>query len=690
MKNFSAWLRGGLLLAGLCAFGGMATEAVAAKKGHTDRAACLDGRDNNLRIGMGILEAPYTLELWMKGNDTQWNEKEMLIAGGDYSYLNWVDNEPLMVLNGYLHSAGARLTAPEPLDDRWHHVALTCDGTTTTLYQDGKAVAKRDTAIAVLPGALGIQGGRSNNDGKDFFGGMLDEVRIWRKAVDAETLKAWMGRSVTTDHPCFDGLYGYYPLDDMDHETAVNWTGRGHLNHHLRNGRNKQGGDAPLAHAVVSDNTGFQTYKGKQRLFNAVVIQSEWDSDQGAADQQALKLRIAVQGEARPLKLRELELDLSGTTNLEDIEAVHVSYTGDKARHRIKQELFGKGRKPERHMVFSAPAGRAVTLQPGINYILVTFDVARRATVGNTLRATVPTFRLDETACTPDTTADETLKKVVQNSKLNPDVVKVLQWNIWHGGRHVGAEGPQRVMELIEAQHPDVVLMQEAYGIQDELAKRLGYKLKSKSSGDNLALYTHLPMEEVPWRDAFKSNPAILTLANGKQAYFQCLWLMYSYNPEYTAYFPQKGQDPRLWAGQDCGHPLTDITNIVEKDVDKYSRGLPVIVTGDFNSCSHLDWTKRAAPLHYGYGQVDFPVSKYMRSQGFHDTFRQQNPDEVAYHGGTISEVHEQMQNARIDFIYHRGENVRVQASKIVRTTPDIDFVWPSDHAAVMAVFEIK
>lgn len=64
---------------------------------------------------------------------------------------------------------------------------------------------------------------------------------------------------------------------------------------------------APLAYAVPNDNTAFKEYDGKQQLFNAVVIQSEWDVDQGSKDDQALKLRIAVQGSRKPLKLTEPE-----------------------------------------------------------------------------------------------------------------------------------------------------------------------------------------------------------------------------------------------------------------------------------------------------------------------------------------------------------------------------------------------
>ena len=42
-----------------------------------------------------------------------------------------------------------------------------------------------------------------------------------------------------------------------------------------------------------------------------------------------------------------------------------------------------------------------------------------------------------------------------------------------------------------------------------------------------------------------------------------------------------------------------------------------------------------------------------------------------------------------IDFLYYKGKNIKAVSSKIVKTAPEIDDVWASDHAAVLTVFEI-
>lgn len=204
-----------------------------------------------------------------------------------------------------------------------------------------------------------------------------------------------MNRPVEATHPAFKSLWGYYNFDDLKDETSVNWVGKGHQAYHIRNGRNKYNEKAPLAHAVPNDNPAFKEFDGNQQLFNAVIIQSEWDADQGSKNDQALKLRIAVQGSKNPLKLTELKLDFTGTTDLADIEQIHIYSTGSEARSTQRKELFGNGHTPEQSLTLRPTHGEEILLQPGINYFLLTFDVRSKATPGHTLYASVPFFKLN-------------------------------------------------------------------------------------------------------------------------------------------------------------------------------------------------------------------------------------------------------------------------------------------------------
>ena len=659
--------------------------ATFAQTGYANRALHLDGKDNNVRTGMGIIKGPWTLEAWIKGDDTAWKDVEVIFGGGEYSKLNITDYLPLVLKNGRLHNEKANLWSGNVLDDKWHHVALSCNGRVTRLYLDGEMIDSKPVAFSILPGALGV-----NEDAPTTFGGLIDEVRIWHSAIPASTIRQWMEKPLAPSHPQFQTLVGYYNFDDGFEDVSINWAGKGDQAYHLRNGRNNFRGTAPLAYTVVNDNPTFIKQPKPQQLFNAVVINSEWDADQGTPGDQVLKLRIAVTGFIKPLSLTELALDLSKVSALSDISRIHVYYTGKTARSNTRIELFGKGEVPGKQMIFTNPS-TSIQLAPGINYFLVTADISEKAVAGNTIKIAVPTFKLDNHRYLPATDKDQIDKRITYSSKGNANIIKVLQWNIWHGGVHIVNNGIDRIIDLIKATHADMVTMQEAYGSQQRVADSLGYFMHTASPKDNLAVFSRYPITVIPTSRTSNSNPATIVLPNGRQLLVNASWLRYASSPEYTSCYPDTGQDPKRWVAEDSTLSLVDMQYIIEKDTKPYLDGrIPVIIGGDFNSFSHLDWTKAAASLHFGYGPVAFPTSRYLLKEGYKDSFREINKNEVARPEGTFAAIYGQLQVGRIDFIYYKGRNnIRAVVSKIVKTASEIDDVWASDHSAVLTTFEL-
>lgn len=704
---------------------------VGAQNGTPNQALHLDGNDNSVRTGMGILNGAWTLETWIKGNDTHWKEREVIFGGGEYSKVNIADCLPLVVEKGRLHSTQAGLWAACVLDNGWHHVALSCDGEVTRLYLDGKMVDSKKVAVSVLPGALGV-----DEDAASTFGGLMDEVRIWNCEIPETILCEWMNKPLLDTHPFFSFLKGYYNFDDGIGDSSVNWVGMGDQAYHIRNCRNNYNGGGALAYTVVNDNPGFRNISQPQKLFNAIVIDSEWDADQGTSDDQVLKLRITLTGNQKPLSLTALSLDLSETTSLSDLSNIHIYYTGKNARSDVKEELFGTGTAPKEKMVFKSPKG-SVMLTPGVNYFLVTVDVKDNAVVGNKIKISVPSFRLNKQCYIPMSTTNVLekyhltstphannhlpdkevaaagkhshatreehhqsssvsdngmiYKQITPSRKNNPNVVKVLQWNIWHGGVHVGTDGLSRVIDLVKATNADIVTMQEGYGAQKRIADSLGYHLQTPSLKDNLALFSRFPIASIPSSASFRSNPAKVTLPDGRRLLVNACWLRYAYRPEYSCNYINTGHDTERWVAEDSILALKDIDEIITKDTNPYNpdQEIPVIIGGDFNSCSHLDWTASAAPLHYGYGPVPFPASRYLMEKGYLDSFREINSNECLRPEGTFAVIYGHLQVSRIDFLYYKGKNIKAISSKIIKTTPEIDDVWASDHAAVLTTFEL-
>jgi endonuclease/exonuclease/phosphatase family metal-dependent hydrolase len=127
------------------------------------------------------------------------------------------------------------------------------------------------------------------------------------------------------------------------------------------------------------------------------------------------------------------------------------------------------------------------------------------------------------------------------------------------------------------------------------------------------------------------------------------------------------------------------------------ARGIPVFLTGDFNTPSHLDWTQAVANARADVPfPVQWPVSRALANAGFADSFRVVHPDPVAKPGFTWTpgspegekvEVHD-----RIDWVLSMGANAT--ASKVVGEggNPNSDIAvdpWPSDHRGVVSTFDV-
>ena len=646
----------------------------------------LDGEDNNVRTGIGFIEAPWTLEAWIKGDDREWKQQEVLFGGGEYSTYSQADNLPLVLADGKLCSVKAGLVSGTVLDDQWHHVALTCDGERMCLYLDGTLDAQKDTAVTIIPGAIGV-----NETAESVFGGMMDEVRVWNAALNEKTIRRWMNSPLAAKHPAKEHLVAYYNFDAGIDDTALNWVGSGYLSYHLRNGRVDYGGTKPIATAVPAANASFVPYEGKQRVFSVVPIESEWDVMQGSKENQIMKMRICTQGKHAPIKVKGFTLNLQQMSRPEDISAISVFYTGQTARSKQRDLLFRTDCLPGQVKIkVDLPPHLQKELKEGANFLLVTADISADAELNDTVRIAMENLKLGKEKYSPKTKRPYYIPMLVtRNPATDENVFSVLQWNIWHGGRHVPIAGKDRIIELIKSSGADIVTMQEGYGLQETIATALGFQLQTPSAEDNLALFSRYPLEKLPSYHTFRSNPAMVQLPNGKEVLVDDCWLRFSTHPDYTGSYPDVQHNTDDWVKEDSVVPLVDARNMVEKDIEPVlkQRDVPAVIGGDFNSYSHLDWTARAAHLHAGYGPVAFPASRYMQEKGFTDTFRCIHKDETLRPEGTFAGIYGQLDFGRIDFIYSKG-GIRVLSSKIVQTQPEIDDIWPADHSAVLTTFE--
>ncbi|HKW14735.1 MAG TPA: LamG-like jellyroll fold domain-containing protein [Candidatus Krumholzibacteria bacterium] len=109
-------------------------------------------------------------------------------------------------------------------NNTWYHAAATFDGTTWTLYLNGKLEATLAVGAGRLPQSLSIQHAalatalNSTGVASGFFNGIVDEARIWNYARTQQQINDSMYSEITSDA----GLLGRWGMNEADGITANN------------------------------------------------------------------------------------------------------------------------------------------------------------------------------------------------------------------------------------------------------------------------------------------------------------------------------------------------------------------------------------------------------------------------------------------------------------------------------------
>ena len=168
----------------------------------------LNGNGQYVAIGSSATvpsgNSPYTIEAWMKPTTMGGNSIIGWGAFGSYNSCNALRLSPTGLVNYWWGNDLEMPTAS--LAGAWHHVAATFDGTTRTLYLDGKAIGTDQPGGGHnVPNAQNLRIGSTNSG--EFFNGSLDEVRVWNVARTAAQLNATKGAHLLRNPA---GLVAYY------------------------------------------------------------------------------------------------------------------------------------------------------------------------------------------------------------------------------------------------------------------------------------------------------------------------------------------------------------------------------------------------------------------------------------------------------------------------------------------------
>ena len=283
--------------------------------------------------------------------------------------------------------------------------------------------------------------------------------------------------------------------------------------------------------------------------------------------------------------------------------------------------------------------------------------------------------------------------------------LKVLSWNVWHGGHskaypQKGCEGTLGILKKSDA---DIIMMIETYGCSDQVADHLGYYHRLLSS--NLSIYSRYPIVKTyTFPDSISTfNFGGVELdVNGKRLRVFDTWLHYL--PDATVVPTEKSAD-EIIAWENEGTRDDELKRILSvlKPFMAEADSIPLIMGGDFNCHSHLDWTEATKEQYNHNGKViDWGISKMMLANNFKDSFREVHPNPETSQqelGATWYWDPEGKQKRfdRIDFIYYQGSRLKAILSESYNHSHGKDmefkgekFFYPSDHGFVLTTFSFE
>ena len=169
--------------------------------GNKGGALELDGIDDYISADFVLnpWDGAFSAFAWIQGGapgDVVISQTDGIGGSGE----TWLGNEPISgkLMTGLVPPLLGRFI-PKPLvsksvitDGQWHHIGFVWDGSYRSLYVDGSEVAKDASSQASLKSATGglYIGADKTLGASAFFSGLIDDVRIYNKALSTEEIAA--------------------------------------------------------------------------------------------------------------------------------------------------------------------------------------------------------------------------------------------------------------------------------------------------------------------------------------------------------------------------------------------------------------------------------------------------------------------------------------------------------------------
>ncbi len=302
-----------------------------------------------------------------------------------------------------------------------------------------------------------------------------------------------------------------------------------------------------------------------------------------------------------------------------------------------------------------------------------------------------------------------------------------MTWNIWGrlnlDPRYTidGKTGKERAIEIIKESKADVITMTETYGSAEDIAQALNFNYYTPSPDANLTIFSRYPLVSagnIEGLSPFSFITATIQLPDSSKVKVYNIWLT-SGGRHIVEIKNDTLSDSEFDKGDEIRYNhLLELLNHESFKKDMANRTeIPVIVAGDFNCISHLDYTPETKRSGLNYSRIlNNKISMAMLNTGFIDSYRSVNStisaETLGYTWTTVGQgymyksgqgfvpVDEQPEPeyrdpfARIDFIYATGERIEpVKSRTIVNHSSNLSRSFPefpSDHGAVLTTFRVS
>ncbi|HEX6667758.1 MAG TPA: LamG-like jellyroll fold domain-containing protein [Solirubrobacterales bacterium] len=162
--------------------------------GTNDRVDVPDANSLDLTNGM-------TLEAWVKPTtNTGYRTALMKERGGDLVYSLYASNGAVPKFESFTTGENAATSGSGLALNAWTHLTATYDGATMRLYANGVEVGTK-AATGSMPNTTGALRIGGNAPWGEYFSGLIDEVRVYNRALSASEIEADMNIPVGSPAP---------------------------------------------------------------------------------------------------------------------------------------------------------------------------------------------------------------------------------------------------------------------------------------------------------------------------------------------------------------------------------------------------------------------------------------------------------------------------------------------------------